>query len=326
MQNPKPKRKLPTIIRWVLWVLLVQFILMNISAAFYANKLTYLEKELPKAEAKSPGNIFRKTWKLFTGPTLYRSPVTEMPVFPFDTVLLKTDNGTYLDAWYGKTDSTAKGTVLLFHGVTSNKSAVLAEANEFRYMGYNTLLVDFRAHGFSGGSRTSIGIKEAEDIKLAYDFISAKGEKKIFLWGISMGAVAIAKAIADYELKPAGVILEMPFGSLQQHLKGRARTLGFPAQPFGFLVTFWMGVERGYNGFKHRTARYAKKIQCPVLVQWGAEDSYVLRNEAELVYNAVTVADKKLVIYEGAGHESLAQRNTEQWRTEVGGFLQRNAR
>ncbi len=92
---------------------------------------------------------------------------------------------------------------------------MLAEAYEFRYQGYNVLMVDFRAHGNSGGNTTTIGVREAEEVKLAYDYVSQMGEKKIILWGSSMGAVAIAKAVADYDIKPAGVILEMPFASLQ---------------------------------------------------------------------------------------------------------------
>ncbi|MBC7872933.1 MAG: alpha/beta hydrolase, partial [Ferruginibacter sp.] len=299
MKKGKLSFKLPAYVRWIGWVLLVQFILINISAALYAYKFTHVYDDPSLRNAKPAGNVFVKTWRLFAGPRQPRSIISESPTFPFDTVTLKTGKGIFIDAWYGKTDSAAKGTVILFHGIAGNKGMLLAEAYEFRYLGYNVLLVDYRAHGNSGGQTTTIGIREPEEVKLAYDFIGGKGETRIFLYGISMGAVVVSKAIADYDLKPAGTILEMPFASLQTHLQARARPNGFqglPEKPFGFFVTWWMGIERGFNGFRHKTYSYVKKMNGPVLLQWGSLDSYVSARESDKVYKAIASPQKKLVV------------------------------
>ncbi|MEO7984145.1 MAG: alpha/beta fold hydrolase [Bacteroidota bacterium] len=329
MEKGKFRLKLPSYIRWIGWVLLVQFILINISAALYAYKFTHVSEDPALRNAKSSRNVFIKTWRLFTGPRQAKSLITETPTFSFDTVTLKTSKGILIDAWYAKTDSAAKGTVILFHGIAANKGMIISEGSEFRYEGYNVMLVDFRAHGNSGGQTTTIGIRESEEVKLAYDYAAAKDPKNIFLWGNSMGAVVVAKAIGDYELKPAGVILEMPFGSLQTHLQGRARALGFqgfPEKPFGFFVTWWMGIERGFNGFKHKTSMYVKKVNCPVLMQWGALDNYVQKSETDNIYNAIASPNKKLVIYDHATHESLVQNDPAKWRIEVERFLAANAK
>ncbi len=325
MKKQNTKRKLPTFIRWILWVLLVQFILINISASLYAFRLTHVNDDPSLRNSKPARNIFTKTWRLFTGPRQPRSIITEWPRFPVDTVTLKTHDGILIEAWYGKTDSGRKGTVLLFHGIASNKGMLLAEAEEFRNQGYDVMLTDLRAHGNSGGNTTTIGVREAEEVKLSYDYVVQKGEKNIFIFGSSMGAVVVVKAIGDYELKPAGAILEMPFASLQSHLQARARALGFgglPEKPFGFLVSFWMGIERGFNGLKHQTARYAAKLSCPVLMQWGARDTYVLKAETDKVFNSIASSRKKLVIYDQAGHESLLQNDPAKWQTEVNKFLE----
>ena len=329
MEKKSLRRKLPSILRWVLWVLLAQFILFNISAALYAYKLSHFYDDPSFRKTTANENIFSKTWRLFSGPRLPKSVITEFPNFPYDTVTFKTEKGIFIDAWYGKTDSVSKGTVILFHGLTTNKERELPEADEFRYQGYNVLLIDFRAHGNSGGNTTTIGVREAEEVKLAYDYVSQSGEKKIILWGSSMGAVTIAKALADYDIKPAGVILEMPFASLQSHLRARARMIGFdgfPEKPFGFFVTCWMGIERGFNGFKHKTTSYAKKINCPVLLQCGALDMYVLKSETDKVYKAIASPNKKLVTYDRANHESFVQNDPLKWRIEVGRFLAATAK
>ena len=240
--NNTKKKKWSSYLRLVLWVLLIQLILMNVSAFLYAGKLTKFSSAAFVKKQTVPRNIFSKTWRLFTGKSFSKAIVNAKPVYSYETVLLKTKDNLTLEAWYIKTDSVSKGTVVLFHGLNNSKSSNLNEANEFGFMGYDVMLVDFRAHGNSEGTITTIGWKESEDVKLAYDWLIQKGEHKIFLWGFSMGSVAIIKAVAENKLKVAGIILEMPFGSLHQHMKGRAPTFGFPKQPFGVLVTFWTGV------------------------------------------------------------------------------------
>lgn len=329
MEKSPFKPKLIAYLRLIGWVLLVQFILINICASFYAYKLTHVYDDPALRNSKPSKNILIKTWRLFTGPRQAKSVITATPTFPFDTVVLKTAKGILIDAWYSKTDSASKGTVILFHGIAANKGMIINEAAEFRYMGYNIMLVDYRAHGNSSGNTTTIGIREPEELKLAFDFIVTKGEKTVFLWGNSMGAVVVAKAIADYGLKPSGVILEMPFGSLQSHLQGRARALGFqgfPEKPFGFFVTMWMGIERGFNGFKHRTSSYVAKMSCPVLLQWGALDNYVHKSETDNIYNAIASVNKKLVVFDRAGHESLLQNDPVKWRIETERFLLANTK
>ncbi len=322
MEKKPLKGKIVSVLRWAGWVLLVQVILINISAAFYAQRLTrYYDKPPGETTFTDNDNIFTKSWKLFTGPRYGKPVITEVPSFAYDTVRLKTKSGRLIEAWYGRTDSAAKGTVILFHGITVTKSSLLDEVNEFRYMGYHVLMVDFRGHGNSEGFTTTIGYRESEEVKLAWEYISRKGEKHIFLYGSSMGSVAISKAVSENNWKPAGLILDMPFLNLQRYLKGRARTLGFPRQPFAFLTTFWIGVERGFNGFRHSTARYAAGVHCPVLLQWGTLDHFVLRGEIQQVYDALATADKRLVVYEGAQHESFLRQNPPVWRSEVDKFL-----
>ena len=180
-----------------------------------------------------------------------------------------------------------------------------------------------RGHGNSGGHTTTIGYRESEEVKLTYDYLGQRGEKNIFLWGASMGSVEIIKAVSDYSLHPSGIIVEMPFLSLQSHLEGRARILGFPEQPFAFLTTLWIGIERGFNGFDFKTTRYARNVQCPVLEQYGEKDELALKKETDAVYNAIASGNKKLVVYEGASHESFLKKDPAQWKREVESFLKR---
>ena len=65
-------------------------------------------------------------------------------------------------------------------------------------------------------------------------------------------------------------------------------------------------------------------MNCPVLMQWGAVDDYVVKNETDRIYNAIASSKKKLVIYAHAGHESFLQKDPAKWRIEVEKFLSDN--
>lgn len=327
MRKMQTERKPRRILKWIMWVLIVQLVLINISAAFYAYRLTRFYQDTEIREPATNQNIFVRTWRLFTGPHYNKSVVQGSPTFAYDTVMLKTSKGIFLDAWYAATDSISKGTVILFHGITTTKASLLAEANEFRYQGYNILMVDFRAHGNSGGNVTTMGIREAEDVQLAYDHIKSKGEQHIFLYGSSMGAVTVLNAVSTGYIHPNGIILEMPFASMQSHLQARARLEGFSGfveKPFGFLVTAWIGAERGCNSFGHRSAKYAAKITCPVLLQWGVLDRIVKEKEITGIYDALASSEKKLEMYAQAGHGSLLQSDPSKWQKTVSLFLSEN--
>ena len=314
------RKKLPSFVRLVLWVLIIQFVLLNISAFLHAGKLTKFFDAASVNTQAEPKNIISKTWRLFNG-RKYAKPIDDTQPNGFETINLKTENELDIEAWYANTDSVSKGTVVLFHGLANNKTSLLPEASEFRFMGYNVLLVGFRGHGNSGGNTTTIGYRESEEVRLATQWLKQKGEEGIILWGTSMGAVAIIKAIADDSLQIKAAILEMPFGSLHQHMKARARTLGFPQQPFAVLFTFWSGVRRGFNGFKLNTYKNVERVTCPVLFQWGNNDHLVSKAEAENIYRHVASKQKKFVVYENGVHSSLSQQNITQWRIEVERFL-----
>ena len=302
-------------------IVLVLFVLINIITAFHAYKFTHFydagELTIKKAADKSGWD---KTKEALFGINAAKKLNDVVPDSTFKTIILTTASGLKLEGWYIPADS-AKGTVALFHGHGGTKSGVFKESEEFRKMHYNTFLLDFRAHGNSEGNTSTIGYNEAEDVKLAYDFIKEKGEKNIILWGISMGGASIAKAMNDYPLQPAKVILEMPFGSILGAAEGRLKMMGLPGEPLAAMITFWGGVEHGFWAFKMKPTEFVKKITCPVLIQWGKNDPRVSRKEIDDIYNNIS-SPKNLVMYDSSGHESLCKKETEKWKTAISTFLQ----
>lgn len=307
------------VLKGVLRVVILLFILLNVIVIFHAYKFTHFydagDPSVKKQELKTGWDKTKDI--LFGFNTAKQKNIA--PDSAFAEIKVMTTDGLQLSCWY-MTVPEAKGTVLLFHGHGSKKSAVLNEAYRFQQLGYNTFLTDFRAHGSSEGNTSTIGYSEAEDVKAVYDYVAGKGEKNITIWGISMGAASVAKAISEYDLGAKRVILEMPFGSLPEAVVGKVKMMHLPPQPISTLLTFWGGTIHGFWAFNFKVTDYVEKIKCPVLMQWGAKDPRVTRAETDSVYAHIS-APKKLVVYTESAHESLCTKEPAKWMKNVSAFM-----
>jgi uncharacterized protein len=311
-------KKFRLYLKWLVWIVAAQIVLANISASIYAYKFTHFYN--PPSTHLASQNIFHDTWKLFVGPRFYKNSNEPEPSFPYETVQLKTSDGIPIDTWYSKTDS-SKACVIFLHGYSINKSFLEAEAAMFKQWGYSVLLVDLRGHGKSGSNSTSFGMKETDELEKACAFIKQRGNSKIILYGVSLGAGVCIKAVAENKIHPDAIIADVPFKNLHQHFKSRAKTLGFPSEPFAMLTTLWIGIEKGYNSFQYDISSYAKKVNCPVLMEWGAKDDLVTKKETESIFNNLASKNKRLLVYPEGGHGAFLNIDPVTWQKEVQSFL-----
>ena len=303
------------------YFVLFLFIFFNIICTVQAYHFTRFVDEVKHEDPKEMG-MLEKTSTVLFGTAVPKSIVVDSLNIPHTTVKFKTEDGLQLAAWSAVHDANPRGTMLMFHGHGSCRSGLIKEAEAFYNLGYNILSVDFRDHGESEGTTCSVGYNEVKDIKAAYDYAIASGAKKIEMFGASMGAATITKALHDYpQIKVEKLILEMPFATMHDATDGFVRTMNLPDEPLGTFLTFWGGVNLGIWVFSNKPVEYAKDIHCKTLLQWGAKDFRVERSETDAIYNNLGTADKKLVVYETAGHESLCKKEHDKWMQNVTEFL-----
>ncbi len=327
-------------------ILLVLFVLLNIIMAFNAWKFTHFYND-PSLRGPQPTGVWPTTRNILFGQSVPKRLNDSTPSIPFEKVILTDKDGLKLEGWSMKATNnlmkdtivkdklsvyspltssndsiiyTNRGTVILFHGHGSCRSAVLKEAYGFLNFGYNVFMIDFRAHGDSEGEQATVGIKEADDVRTAYQYVKDQTHQEPILWGISLGAATITRAIAQYNLHPQKVILEMPFGSLYDGVKGFMRIKHLP-QGLAPFITFWGGTLNGVWAFGHKPSEFAKQITCPVLLQWGQNDPRVTRGEIDEIFANLHTTQKKLVVYETCAHESLCAKEPTKWETNVQEFL-----
>jgi len=231
-------------------------------------------------------------------------------------------SGVTLASWYC---NRGRGTpvVMLFHGYSTEKTSLLGEARAFLDLGASVLLVDFRGSGSSSESYTTVGVHEAEDVAAAVRYARGKlSHDNLFLFGRSMGAAAILRAVHAHAVQPDGVILEAVFDTLLNTVRHRFRAMEVPAFPSAELLVFWGGRQWGFDGFEHNPSAYAASVRCPVLLMHGARDPRVSLTEARRVFEAIP-ATKEFVTFERSGHGSYLSDNANPWRTAVARFIKR---
>ena len=239
---------------------------------------------------------------------------------PYERHVFKGSRGTALEAWVIPV-GTPRGTVVLFHGHAASKDSQLREAAAFRAMGFRTMLVDFYGSGGSAGNETSIGYHEATDVAAAYRYArELPGRGPVVLYGASMGAAAVLKAVADHRLDPDGLILECPFDSLLETTRHRFALIGVPSFPMAELLVFWGGVDQGFDGLGFRPAASAAAVGRPTLLMAGDLDPFVTPDETRAIHSALR-GPRRLVFFEGIGHDVGLHRRAREWKTAVGEFL-----
>lgn len=302
-----------------LWLMAVVCIGINIVAAVHAYKFTHFTKSCAAKTSMEQG-FWSKVGLVFTGVDNPRPENSSVPLQPFESINIEGE--IPVSCWFIAADS-AIGTVVVCHGYGGCKSSMLDKADEFLAMGYSVLLPDFMGCGDAHGDQCTIGFYESAQVKSCCRYLAERGEQNVFLFGTSMGAVAIMKSLHEDSLCAVGAILECPFGSMYQTTCARFDMMGAPRFPMAGLLVFWGGVENAFGAFGHNPVEYAKDIHVPVLLLYGEKDPKVSRSEIDAIYANLGVP-KNLVTFAEAGHENYLNGYLMPWRKAVLEFLAQN--
>lgn len=144
------------------------------------------------------------------------SLIRQMDEIPFKTVTISAQDGTKLAARYYHIRDGAP-LQIQFHGYRGTALRDFCGGNKLaRESGQNTLVVDQRAHGKSGGTTITFGIRERLDCLCWVEYASQRfgSDTPVFLSGVSMGAATVLTA-SEWELpaNAVGIIADCPYSS-----------------------------------------------------------------------------------------------------------------
>ena len=79
---------------------------------------------------------------------------------------------------------------------------------------------------------------------------------------------------------------------------------------------FYGGIQNGFNAYQHKPITYAKEIEIPTLLMYGAKDERVTLEETNAVFETLK-GEKKLVILKDSAHQNYLVNNKKIWLESV---------
>ncbi len=235
-------------------------------------------------------------------------------------------DGIELQGWKVRARARSANWVLLFHGVSDNRTGVLGHAEFLLRHGYNVVMMDSRAHGESGGTIATYGWKERFDTVAVTDALySSETVRHLGALGVSMGA-AIALQSAAVEPRIEGVVAEDPFANLREVSYDYAG-LGFSPllgrtlfRPATILALHGMAKAGGFRPDDVSPERAVAARPFPILLICGTRDHRIPCRHAERIYRAAR-GPKELWVVAGAEHASALGHAPAEYENRVVTFF-----
>lgn len=256
-----------------------------------------------------------------------------------EDVSFLSQDGIPLKGWFIQSQGVSRGTIIVAHGINGNRSDMLSRASFLVRDNYNTLLVDLRDHGESGGNYAGPGYMESRDILGALQYLRNHGQAgPIAVMGHSYGAVAAIYAAAQSP-DIAAVIADSAFISFDDMVK-RATTLlsedpersfwerlglrlaGFRATQWSVKPIYYLRTGVWLSGGKADSLVAISNIGVrPILFISGERDEICPPQNAMLMYNAALSPEKRILLVPGAEHDTTYISAPQLYQSTVIHFL-----
>lgn len=278
---------------------------------FYSPTKDMSETELPPALVNEKfGDVINERIK-----TLGETPCEYVHVRSFDRLRL---SGRF---YKGDDD---KPLFIFFHGYRG--SGLRDFAGTALYLmdkGYNSLIVDERAHWRSQGHTISFGINERFDVLSWLGFAKRRfgEEHPVFIFGISMGGGTVLMA-SGQELPNCvkGIIADCPFNSPKTIIKHVCEMIHL--NPKLCWPAVWLSaiIYGHFNVNATTAADEVKKATKPMLIAHGEGDNFVPMSMSRQIYEA----NPELIEYHSypeAGHGLSCVYDTERYKKMLDAFI-----
>lgn len=248
-----------------------------------------------------------------------------------DVEFVSREGDVNLDGWYVAARQTAP-TVIFVHGIGSQRTGdrMTELAADFYDKGFGFLMFDLRAHGLSGGEKTSGGYHERFDVLGAFDFLKTRGVDPgdIGVLGLSMGAGTSALAAAA-EPQITALVLDSPYAKASELIaQETARKTPFPewlTPIFIPMAVLWAGMLWDIDVKVMAPEIVVSKLNYPIMVIYGTGDTRIPRDHGQRVYDAAPPGSILWAV-DGSDHldafiehpDEYAERVTNYFRERLG--------
>ncbi len=241
-----------------------------------------------------------------------------------DRLSIFSKDGFNLMAYFIQSDNNQiKGTVILLHGIRGSKESYLPSSALLAKNGYNSLVLDLRAHGESQGDFCTFGSKEKMDISLWIDELQSRlGEDHtIGIWGNSLGGV-IALQSLEFDARLSFGIIESAFSDLKSTIHsymGQNFGFNFPALT-DFLIDRASDIAE-FDIFEIKPGESVEHIKQAVLMVHGEEDDQIDISNARMNFRRLLSKRKKFLSIPKASHNNIWEVGGKAYFNQIIGFI-----
>jgi dipeptidyl aminopeptidase/acylaminoacyl peptidase len=233
----------------------------------------------------------------------------------YEKVSFTTTDGVDLRGWFIPAARRGAKTVILLHGYPADKGNILPPM-AFLHDDFNLFLFDFRYLGESGGSYSTAGAKEVEDLLAAIRFLKSRGIEEVGVWGFSMGGAVALMAISQAPGIRA-VVAESSYASLAQ-MALELFPLPLLKHPIAYLVGLWAKLFLGIDLGKVSPVESVRTAKVPVLLIHSLADAVIPFSHARQLQEAMAHhAGAEFWFNEGFAHGQLHA----DYESRVAGFF-----
>ena len=197
-------------------------------------------------------------------------------------------------------------TVLIFHGNAGNITHRDMILQGFNRLGYSVLLIDYHGYGKSEGQPSEKNLYL--DGKASLEWLNKEKKRKpeeIVLFGKSLGSGVAVELATKNSFK--GLILESPFTSIASVARSHF--------PYNFFPVSLLLMDKFDNATK------IKRVDSPLLITHGTEDTIVDKREGEKLFKQANMP-KELYFIEGADHNNMQYYNPQKYWTTIAEWLE----
>ena len=213
-------------------------------------------------------------------------------------------------------------TALILHGWRDCAIDFLFLARLYeKKLGYNVVLPDLHAHGYSDGDMIQMGWLDRHD---ALHWLSVFKADTMAVHGVSMGAATtmmLSAATMPEGIKDIRFVEDCGYTSVWDEFAGELKNqFGLPEIPLMYTTSLLCKISNGWSFGEASAINQVKRCSYPMLFIHGGSDTFVPTDMVHRLYKA-KATKKKLWIANDAKHAESYKKHKEEYVKQVKDFL-----
>lgn len=218
--------------------------------------------------------------------------------------------------------------VIILPGRTESLAYSYYYAEPYRKAGFNVLVIDSRATGFSDGKYYSMGELEKRDVikwgRLLHDSL---GNNSVFLHGICIGSSTAVYTMTEPDVPDyfTGMCADGMYKNFFETFRLHMKEWNKPAFPVAYEVMIILRKNTGANCLTYGPYKAVKKLKKPILFLYTELDRYSLPPESRKLFANCTSSVKEIHWFKKGGHSHVRINNEDEYDDTICDFVARHS-